>query len=230
MALISVLRNNVRVSAVPRYERLVRYIAAQARESDDAYPWSVRVSTGSEGRAISFVTAAEGFAELSARKDPDELVRALLGEGDGNAVLEALGEGVESSSYIVANVREDLSSQALQQEAQAPLAVVTRLRSAPGGAQATEELIRRVVEGAAKVDDKRRYLVLQTTIGEVGTFAAVQGVEDPAQLDSQQTLPELLTEAYGEKEAGKILSEGTTCLAEVQAELSVLRPELSNPA
>ena len=80
------------------------------------------------------------------------------------------------------------------------------------------------------MDDARRYNVAQPVIGEIGTYTVVQGVTDPAQLDSQAELPDLLAEAFGAQEGESIFREGTACIQEAQSELSVLREDLSNLA
>ena len=231
MPLITVLRQNVRMDAVSNYERLVRFIAERAKQDADTFKWTARVSEGSEGRIISFLSSVEGYAELASREDTDAALRRLYGEADGEAVLRALGEGIQSSSSQVLSPREDLSNQALPQPGSAPeLVQVTRLRVTPGGALGCEQLIRQVVEAAAKVDEQRRYNVLQTVLGDLRTYAVVQVISDPAQLDRQAPVPELLAEAYGQEQAETIFREGTACVAEAEAELSVLRPDLSNPA
>ena len=230
MPLLTVTRQNVQTRFAAQHERCVRYIAERARGDKDTFKWSTRISTGSEGRIVSFVTGVEGYAELATREQPDAMIRRLYGEGDGNAVLEALGEGVSSVSYQVASAREDLGGQVIQLGAPPPLALVTRLRPTPGGGPGCEDLIRRVIEAAAKVDEQRRYTVLQPVIGEIGTFTIAQGVTDPAQLDKQSSVPELLAEAFGAQEGEKIFREGAACIAEAQSELSVLREDLSNLA
>lgn len=227
MPLITVLRNNVRQSAAPQYERLIRFVAERARQDNDTFKWGGRVSTGAEGRAISFVTNVDGFAELAAREQPDDMIRRLFGEGDGNAFIEALGEGVESTSYTVATIREDLSTRAAPPE-EPQLALVTRLRATTGGALGMAELIRKVGEAAAKVDEQRSNLVLQPLVGDLRSYAIVQFVSDPAQLDQQTPLPELLAQAYGQAEGEKIFREGTACVEHAETELSVPRPDLSN--
>ena len=230
MPLVTVVRNQVQQSAVPRYERLVRFVAERARQDKDTFQWDARISTGIQGRVISFVSTIDGFAELAAREQPDAMIRRLFGEGDGNAILESLGEGVQSSTYTVATVREDLSNQTLPQPGQPPIAMslVTRLRSTAVGRLGMEELIRRVGEAASKVEEQRRTFVLQTLIGDLRNYAVVQPVADPAQLDSQAPVPELLTQAYGKAEGEKIFAEGAACIDSVETELSILRPELSN--
>jgi hypothetical protein len=116
----------------------------------------------------------------------------------------------------------------MHQPGSAPeLALVTRLRAANGGAQGCEEMIRKYTEAAAKIDERRRVLVFQTAIGDLATYAVAQGVDD-AELDRQQTVPELLAAAYGASEAEKIFREDTACIERAESELSMLRPDLSN--
>jgi len=230
MPLITVLRQNVSGRAAAQHERLIRFVAQRAREDGNTFNWSTRISTGSEGRVVGFVSGVDGFAALAGREDADAMIRRLYGEGDGNAILESLGEAVTSTSYTVLSPREDLSGQVVQLENPPPLLMVTRLRPTPSGGLGCEELIRKVIEAAAKVDEDRRYNVLTPAVGELGTYTVVQGVTDPAQLDSQAQLPELLAEAYGAAEGQKIFAEGTACIQEAQSELSVLREDLSNLA
>jgi hypothetical protein len=106
--------------------------------------------------------------------------------------------------------------------------VITRLRPTPAGGPGCEELIRQVTEAAAKVDEQRRFMVMQPAIGELGTFVVAQGVVDPGQLDRQSSVAELLTEAYGAKEGERIWRDGVASIQEAKSELSVLREDLSN--
>lgn len=228
MPLVSLLRQNVEIGATARYDRLIRFIAERARQDKAAAKWSAYLSTGSEGRQINYVQNCEGFAELVAIEQPEAMIRRLFGEGDGNALLESLGQGIRSSSYNVSRVREDISSPIAQAAGPPALVMVTRLRAASGEAEGLEELIRQVVEAAAKVDDKRRYIVLQTAVGDLATYTVIQPVADPAELDSQAEPVELLAQVHGEKEGRKIFSKGTECIDDAQGELTVLVPELSN--
>jgi hypothetical protein len=229
MPLISVLRNTVQQSTIPRYERLVRFIADRARQDSDTFQWSARVTTGAAGRNIGFITRVDGFAELSGREEPDDMIRRLFGEADGTALVEALGEGVTSSSYTVSTIREDLSNREAPQPGEsAPLMLLTRIRATNDGGLGVEELIRKVSEAATKVGDERQILVLQATIGDLRTYAVAQAVADPAVLDQQATVPELLLKAFGQKEGESIFRDGTACIAQVETELSTARPDLSN--
>jgi hypothetical protein len=230
MPLISVLRQSVAPKSIPSYERLVRFVAERARNDADTFKWSARVTSGSEGQSFAFVAPAESFVELTAREGPDAMIRRLYGGSDGDAINEALGEGVTSSSNVILQPREDLGAQVVQLGSPPPLAVLTRLRPTPAGASATEELIRKVIEAAAKVDDERIYNVAQAVIGDLGNYLVMQPIADPAQLDRQSSVPELLIEAFGATEGEQIFREGTAAIEDAQAELSVLREDLSNLA
>jgi len=227
MPLITVYRSRLKQSAAPRYERLIRFVCERARQDEQTFSWTARAASGGQGASIAFITAAEGFAELTAREDPADMIRRLFGEGDGNAVLEALGDCVESSSYSVARIREDLSNET-RREDPAPIALVTHLRATPSGGPGLEEMIRQVVGAASKADKARHYLTLQTVVGELRAWTVVQIVRDPAQLDRQPTVPDLLAEAYGQNAGEKIYREGIACIEHVETELSILRPDLSN--
>ncbi len=229
MALISVLSETVQQGAIPRYERLVRFVAERARQDGNTVPWGARVTTGASGRAIGFITRAESFAELAAREEPDAMIRRLFGEADGTAILESLGEGVISSTSTVATIRDDLSGQPAPQPGEvAPLILLTRIRTTNDGGPGVEQLIRKVSEAATKVGDERQILVLQTTIGDLRSYAVAQAIPNPAVLDEQATVPELLLKAFGQTQGESIFREGTACIAHVETELSTARPDLSN--
>lgn len=230
MALITVLRQKIHGGSIARHERLVRFVAERARTDAETQKWSTRISTGSEGRSISFISSVEGFAAYATDEQPDAMIRRLFGESDGNALLEGLGETVQSEASLILQAREDLGASVLQLDAPPALAVVTRIRPTPSGAAACEDLIRKVIEAAAKVDEERRYNVAVPVIGELGTFTVVQGVTDPAQLDRQAAIPDLLAEAFGSSEGERIFSEGVAGIQQAQSELSVLREDLSNLA
>ncbi len=51
-----------------------------------------------------------------------------------------------------------------------------------------------------------------------------------ADLDSQKGPQELLTEAFGAEDGGRILENGQEAVEQVQRSIVVYRPDLSNPA
>lgn len=230
MTLISVLRQKIHSGSIARHERRVRSVADRARRDGDTGKRRTRIATGSEGRSIIFIVGVEGFAGLAGNEQADAMIQRLFGESDGNALLESIGQAVQSESIRVMRPREDLSGAVVRLESPSPLALVTRIRPTPNGVLGCEDMIRKVIEAAAKVDEGRRYNVSVPVIGDLGTYTVVQGVTDPAQLDRQADIQELLVEAFGAKEGERIFTEGVACVQEAQAELSVLREDLSNLA
>ena len=230
MPLIQLLRVAVHPRGVQTYERLVRYIAGRARDDADTFKWSCRQANGAEGQQYLFIAPAEGYAELAGRETVDAMVRRLFGEGDGNAILDSLAEGVESQSFTVLSPREDLSNAALPLQNPPQLIHHTLIRVRPGGQAAFEATIGKIIEAAAKVDAKRQFLTTQTVIGDLGEYGIAQPIADPAQLDSQLTPQQLLVEAFGEQEATDIMAAGRERMDSAVTVLSVLRPDLSAQA
>ncbi len=230
MPLIQTLRVSVHPRGLQSYERLVRYIAERAKADADTFRYSCRQTNGAEGQQYVFVAPAEGYAELATREPIDAMVRRLFGEGDGNALLDALSQNVESQSFAVLSPREDLSNTPPPLATPPLLIHHTLIKVQPGGQAAFEATIAKVIEAAAKVDDKRQFLTAQTVIGDLGEYNIVQPIADPAQLDNQLTPPQLLAEAFGEKEATDIMAAGRERMESVVTALSVLRPDLSGQA
>lgn len=231
MPLLSVMRNTIQPSGATRYDRLIRYIAERARQDPASPKWTAHLANGSDGRTVSFAVVAEGWAELASREQPEAMVRRLFGEGDGNALLEALGQAVQDSRFGISQLREDLSSPAVAQEGGAPaMALVTRLQVARGAGLDCEQFLRKCFEAAAKETPEALHSVWQAAVGDLSTLVVIRPVADPAELDGQPQLPELLAKVYGASDAEKILREGTAAIEEAETSLSTLLPELSNPA
>ncbi len=156
------------------------------------------------------------------------MVRRVFGESEGNALLDELAEAVTQQNFSVLSPREDLSNVTLPLESPPPLMHHTQLRVRPGGQEAIEELLRKVLEASAKLDDKRKILTTQTVIGDISEYGAARAIWDPAELDSQLPPPALLVEAFGEKEGREILEAASGHLESIVTLLSVYRPDLSN--
>ncbi len=230
MPLLQILRVSVHPRGVQSYERLVRYLAERARADADTFAWSCRQANGVEGQQYVFIAPAEGYAELAGRETVDVMARRLFGEGDGNAIVDALAENVESQSFSVLSPREDLSNTPPPLQSPPQLIHHTLIRVRPGGQAAFEATMGKVIEAAAKVDDKRQFLTTQTVTGNLGEYGIAQPIADPAQLDSQLTPQQLLVEAFGEKEATDIMAAGRERMESAVTVLSVLRPDLSGQA
>lgn len=228
MPLIALLRSSVHPQAIQRYERAAQRLAARARDDADTFRWSTRQINGLEGRQYGYIAPAASFAELAGREQIDALVRRLFGESEGNALLDELAAAVTQQSFSVLSPREDLSNVTLPLESPPPLMHHTQLRVRPGGQAAIEELLRKVLEASAKLDDKRKILTTQTVIGDISEYGAARAIWDPAELDSQLPPPALLIEAFGEREGREILETASGHLESAVTLLSVYRPDLSN--
>lgn len=229
MPLLTLLRVNVPLRSAVRYERATRRLAEKAKESGNTFEWTARSSNGIEGLSYGFLARAESYAELVTREQVPDLARRLLGESAGDDWLEFVGNCVESTSFTVAQPREDLST-APQRSDPAPLSLVARIKVRPGGQRAFETLVARVNEAAIKIDEPRQIYVSQTAIGDLTQYGVVTPVDDPAALDKRRSPQEVLVAAFGEKEAEEIFQPASEQIQEIVTSLSQYRPELSNRA
>jgi hypothetical protein len=69
---------------------------------------------------------------------------------------------------------------------------------------------------------------LHTIIGDINEYSIGRAVNDPAELDRERTVPDLLNEVFGPAEGGLILRAGREAIESVQADLAVYREDLSN--
>lgn len=228
MALLTSLRVNVKQSGLARYERAVARLAAAARADTRAAEWRASISQGTEGIAYVFGQMAASFVELSGREPLPVLIRRLFGESGGDALLEELGAGVQSSSFSVRRLRDDLSTITLPLK-EAPVRLfVTRLQVRTGGQAAIESLIRQVTDASQKIGAPRKVSVSTTVIGEAGEYYIVRPIFDPAELDQMKSPGEVLGEAFGQKEGSAILAQSAAVLERVTTILATPRPDLSN--
>ena len=153
----------------------------------------------------------------------------MFGESEGNALLDELAAAVTQQSFSVLSPREDLSNVTLPLESPPPLMHHTQLRVRPGGQEAIEELLRKVLEGVRQAgrqaqdpddpDGDRRPQRVRCSSSHLGSGP---------RLDSQLPPPALLIEAFGEREGREILATASGHLESVVTLLSVYRPDLSN--
>lgn len=226
MPLLTILRVNVPLRSAVRYERATQRLAEKAKESGDTFEWTARATNGIDGLSYGFLSRAEGYAELASRDVP-ALARRLLGESRGDDWLELVGNCIDSSSYTIAQPREDLST-APPRTDPAPLALIARVKVKPGGQRALENLISKVNEAAIKVDEPRAVYVSQTVVGDITQYGIVSPIDDPSVLDNRRQPQELLVAAFGEDEAEKIFQPASAQIEEIITSLSVYRPDLSN--
>jgi hypothetical protein len=206
----------------------VRRLAEKAKQDPDTLNWNGFQVLAGELGSYFYGTQADDWASIIAREQNAEMILRLFGEQEGSALMKQLNECVSSMRYLVFRDRPELSYAPDQAEQVPPFVMRSRVRARPGGQDACEELIRKVAECVPKVDDPRRFNTLHTIIGDINEYSIGRAVNDPAELDRERTVPDLLNEVFGPAEGGLILRAGREAIESVQADLAVYREDLSN--
>ena len=230
MPLTTVLSERIRPERLRRYEELVQRLAKKAVQKKDAWQWTAHQTAFGEVGTIHYVSASSDFAAIGSRGLPDELVRRVMGEKEGNELLEQASECVLSRQQIIGVERPDLSYPPEQRDRRYPAAIVTILRARPGGQEGCEEVIRKVAEAIPKVGDPARLVAYQTLVGDLMQYWTVRPLQSLGELDRQLLPADLLSKAFGAAEGGLIFRTGLEAIAEVRREIAFYREDLSNPS
>lgn len=118
---------------------------------------------------------------------------------------------------------------ALHSQSGAPTFVqVTTTVVRPSMVAEYEEYVKKIGAAAAKIGQTQRVSVYQVTLGTRNfTYLSAARLANWAALDSLPSAGEVLTKAYGEAEANKIIKAGRAGVEIAQVELHRYRPELS---
>jgi hypothetical protein len=143
-------------------------------------------------------------------------------------LIEELGAGVQSTSFSVRRLRDELSTITLPLKEAPVMLYVTRLQVRSGGQAAVESLIRQVTDASQKIGAPRKVSVSTTVIGEAGEYYIARPIFNPAELDQMKSPGEVLVEAFGQKEGSAILAQSAAVLERVTTILATPRPDLSN--
>ncbi len=229
MSFTTVLSVSVRPDKASAYEAGVQRVAARALEQKESFEWAAyQVAAGALG-TIHFVTESPDWATIGSREPVDILIRRLLGETEGSALFDRLGECIIAQREVIGQARLDLSYPAPERPAPAEAGMVTIMRVRPGGQDACEELIRKVAQAIPAVGDPRRFTAYQTVVGDLRTYWTVVPLSELAELDRALSPPELLLKAFG-AEGALLYRTGIDSIEHMERHLSMLRPDLSNGA
>jgi len=229
MPLTSILSVQVRPDRVAQYEELIRNLAACAVDQGDGFHWTAHQTLYGEVGTLYFVSEDPDFAGVAARGDTQELILRVLGEEEGAKALVSMLECTISQQVTISLDRPELSYPPEQIDRVFPAAVVTQIRSRPGGQEALEELIRKISEAIPKVGDSSRLVSYQVMVGTLSEYWTVRPLEDLSELDEQLPPAELLNQAFGAAEGGLIYRTGLEAIEEVKRQIVVYRQDLSNP-
>jgi hypothetical protein len=225
-----VLSERIRPERLRRYEDLVQQVARKAVQKKEAWRWTAHQTAFGEVDTIHYVSESPDFATIGSRGRPDDLVRRVMGEKEGEEFLEHASECVLSRQQIIGMDRPDLSYPPERRDRTHPAAVVTTIRARPGGQEGCEELIRKIAEAIPKVGDPARLLAFQTLVGDLAQYWTVRPVEELGELDRQLQPAELLNKAFGTAEGGLIFRTGLESIQEVRRQIVLYREDLSNPS
>lgn len=230
MPLVNVLSVQLRPGAIGRYEGHIQRLAAAATKKKESFHWEAWSTAFGGPMAIHFVSMAETFADLGKRGTVPQLVERVLGAKDAPEFMEQVGDCQLTQQSTLSVDRPDLSyPDASVTSSSHPIAVVTDIRVRPGGRDAFEELLRKLAEAIPKVDDPTRLVANQAAIGNLAEYWTVRPARDMAELDTQRGPDELLNMAFGAGEGGLIFRNGIEAIDQIQREIVMYRPELSNP-
>jgi hypothetical protein len=229
MALFSVLAQSIEPERLGAFEESVRKLATRAAEKRERWTWTAHQTAIGELGTIYFVSEAQDWSELATRGSVLDLARRVLGDKEGERMLEVTRAAIRSAQQTVSVDRPDLSYLPEQRTTTAPFHMVTVVRVRPGGQEAFEEFLRKLAEAIPKVDDPARTQVRQTLVGDLREYRIARPLAGLGDLDRQLPAPELLLKAFGTAEGGLLFRTGQEAIEHVERRIVAYREDLSNP-
>jgi hypothetical protein len=110
---------------------------------------------------------------------------------------------------------------------------VTWVTVKPGMTAEYEDFVKKVVSGAAKINDPRTITAYSVAVGgPQRTYAHARTFKKWAELDANLTIPQILAKAYGDVEAAKIFKTGTSAIesSETRVSQAILALSRSGPS
>lgn len=115
------------------------------------------------------------------------------------------------------------------QQAPAEYLFVVTITVEPGQGPVFEEYERRLRDARERTGDDRSVSVYQNRMGgPLNQYRIVIGFDDYAEVESWPTIPELLTEAYGEDEGERIRAAGAAAIAAVDNQVRAFQRPFSS--
>jgi quinol monooxygenase YgiN len=228
MALLNVLSVRTRPEKAQEYEALVADLAQQARDAGESFRWTAHQVIMGDTGVIHFASQVQDFNAMAERGQSPEMVARVLGEARAEQAMRAFGACSQEVRVSVFTDRPDLSYQPDQGGAMSPATVSTTIRARNGQFEACEELLRKLAEAIPKVGDSARMIAWQPVIGQLGQYVVLRPIESLADLDQQQSPPDLLSGAFGPAEGGLIYRSGLEAIESAERDVLLLRPDLSN--
>ena len=211
------------------FEEAVAELAKRAGEKGERWRWTAHQVLFGDNRNLHFVYDADDFEAIEGLGTVDELWQRVLGQKRGAEANRIADSAVETGQHTISMERPDLSYPPDAENRAAPYAVVTLVRVRPGGAEAAEELIRKIAEAIPKTDDPARMITYEVRFGELQQLWTVRPLARLGELDAHKPAPDLLVEAFGSSEGGLVWRGGTEAIEQARREILAYREDLSNP-
>ena len=227
--LLTTTQFRVRPDRTRAFERGVRRVVERAEAEQETRCWYTRrVRAGSINKYYLSLPTPE-WASQGAIAPIDRFIEHLFGEEEGSRIVDELWECLESAYRSVAELRTDLSvPEDGRDDFEAPIAMLTRFSPTPAGWEDCERLYAHLREAIGKLDDRRRYGVYQTRIGDLTELWESVPLDDLSQLDGWRTREELLEQAFGPQRGREIHRAFLRGMQSAERELGHLRPDLSH--
>lgn len=225
-ALVSATQINVhpgRQAALEAY--LLKAIEANDQVGSDFY-WTTTQTVIGDTTTYSLIRQVSSFAELE--PPAQNAVVQAFGPADAAKLLEDLAPAVTAVRSGVWAHRPDLSRPPADRDAPATLLQTIILTTKPGTQRDFEEYIAKIGEASREVDSPLYWQFYAPVIGAGTDYGVVIPRWSYAEFDTPfPQIPDLLEEAFGRREASRLLEIASETILEIDSSLSTIRLDLS---
>lgn len=221
-ALVSIRMVDVVPGKAAQFEAVLAKFGEAVRKVQPERGFGVRVpAVGGPGSGYYIYQFLDKASDLQQRA---VLVEAF-GQEEAAEIGAMLDEAVENTRVETFIPREDLSRRTELGDFE--VVHVIRVDVAIGGAPAFEDYMHKLVEATDKVAQDTNWFGYSPGIGAGTTYRFAIPMNWADLDDPGMTIAQRLQEAFGDKEAAKILASRDAVVTQVQTALTVARPDLS---
>lgn len=225
-ALVSLTQINVAPGGQAAFEAYLRKAIEANDQVGSNFYWTATQTAIGDTTAYSIIRQVNSFAEL-APPAQNALIEAL-GQEEAAKLLEAVAPSVATVNTGVWAHRPDLSRSPAARDTPATLLQTIILTTKPGTTREFEEYIAKVGEASRQLDSPLYWDFYAPAIGAGTDYGVAIPRWSYAELDTPPTpIPDLLEEAFGRREATRLLEIGSETILQIETSLSAIRPDLS---
>jgi hypothetical protein len=223
---VSALQINVafgRQAALEAYA--LKAIEANDQVGSDFY-WTTTQTVIGDTTTYSFIRQVNSFAELE--PPAQNAVVQAFGPADAAKLMDDLAPAVTAVRSGVWAHRPDLSRPPAERDTPATLLQTIILTTKPGTQREFEEYVGKIGEASRQLDSPLYWQLYSPVVGAGTDYGVVIPRWGYAELDTPPPqLPDLLEEAFGRREATRLLKIASETILEIDTSLSTIRLDLS---